>query len=336
MLLGSLFGLLSEVRVPAGPDAGRTSPALSRTTFRFAAVGDRSLGLWEGERPVFVYNYGAITNAAAPKAQSHSAYLHPLYGLAGEILTDDFPKDHDYHRGLYWAWPHVKIADQEYDLWSLRGLRIEFKRWLAQDVEPSTAILGVENGWFIGDKKVMAEKVHIEVQPASEESRAIDFELTWTPTDQPITLWGAPGKSYGGFTLRFGPRSKTIITVPSGSASEDLLMTKLPWADLSGDLNKGTGKLSGAAIFVHPEHPDYPPTWMTRDYGVLAVGWPGVTPRTFPAGRPFSCRYRLWIHRSAPEAAQIQKSYEAYCGTAKLQGRVGQSGAVRRRVTSGE
>jgi hypothetical protein len=111
--------------------------------------------------------------------------------------------------------------------------------------------------------------------------------------------------------VRFGPRSKTIITVPSGRTSEDLLVTKLPWADFSGDLNPKTGQLSGAAVFVHPEHPDYPPTWMTRHYGLLAAGWPGVTPQTFPAGKPFTCRYRLWIHRGAPEATEIQKAYDA-------------------------
>jgi len=181
------------------------------------------------------------------------------------------------------------------------------------------AILGVENGWFVGDKQVMREIVRIKVHPASSESRSLDFELTWTPTDQSITLWGAEGKSYGGLTLRFGPRSRTIITVPTGRTSEDLLLTKLPWADLSGNLNQKAAGLSGAALFVHPEHPDFPPAWMTRHYGLLAVGWPGVTPQTLPAGKPFTCRYRLWIHRGAPEAAEIQKAYEAYGATNKLQ-----------------
>ena len=233
------------------------------------------------------------------------------------MLTDDFPKDHVYHRGLYWAWSHIRIAGQEYDFWSLRGIRYQFQRWLAREVSGSKAVLGVENGWFVGDKQVMREKLSVVVHPAASDSRSIDVELTWTPVDQPITLSGAEGKSYGGLTLRFGPRSKTIITVPTGRASEDLLVTKLPWADFSGDLNKNTGQFSGAAVFVHPEHPDYPPTWMTRHYGLLAVGWPGVTPQTFPAGKSFSCRYRLWIHRGAPDAAEIQKAYDSYCATSR-------------------
>ena len=33
-------------------------------------------------------------------------------------------------------------------------------------------------------------------------------------------------------SLRFAPRTDTVITVPSGRASDDLLITNLPWADL--------------------------------------------------------------------------------------------------------
>ncbi|PYI80443.1 MAG: hypothetical protein DME26_21625 [Verrucomicrobia bacterium] len=299
VLLGCLSGLLGPIMSRAADDPKANSPTASAAGFRFEAVNDKSLGLWEGDQPVLVFNHGAIGNPNMPTAQSHSNYLHPIYGVDGEVLTDDFPKDHAYHRGLYWAWPHIKIAGQEYDFWSLRGIRCEFQRWLAQETNSNMAVLGVENGWFVGDKQVMAEKVWIRVQPASSTSRSIDVELTWTSTDQPITLSGAEGKSYGGLTLRFGPRSNTIITVPTGRTTNDLVVARLPWADLSGDLNKGASGLSGAAIFVHPE--------------------PGVTPQTFPVGKTFSCRYRLWIHRGAPAAAEIQRAYDGYRATVKLQ-----------------
>jgi hypothetical protein len=48
---------------------------------------------------------------------------------------------------------------------------------------------------------------------------------------------------------------------------------------------------------------------MTREYGLLAVGWPGVTPKTLPAGNAVTCRYRIWIHRGNPDASTIQKQY---------------------------
>ena len=307
-LLGSYF----SIAMPAKSEKA-DSPSV-RTGFRFEAINDSSLGLWEGDKAVLVYNHGLIRKPAVDGAIERSNYIHPIYGLDGEVLTDDFPADHLYHRGLYWAWPHVQVGDKEYDLWILRGIRYEFRRWLKKETKRSSATLAVLNGWFVGDKQVMREEVQLRAHATSLNSRAVDVSLKWTPTDRPVTLWGAEGKSYGGFTLRFGPRSQTFITAPSGRAPEDLLVTKLPWVDLSGDL-AAPGKLSGMAIFVHPRNPDHPPTWMTRHYGMLAVGWPGVTPTTFPPGKSFTCRYRLWIHRGAPAAAEIQQAYDEYAKT---------------------
>jgi hypothetical protein len=279
--------------------------------FRFSAVNENSLGLWEGAKPLLVYNHGTITNPSARGSTPRSCYVHPLYGLDGEVLTDDFPKDHDYHRGLYWAWPHIKIREQEYDLWSIRGIEQKFQRWITREISSDEAILTVENGWFVADKRVMQETVSFRVHRAGAQSRAIDLELTWKPIDDPITLSGAPGKSYGGLNLRFASRSKPVIIVPAGRAPEDLVVTKFAWADLSEEF-KQPGQMSGAAIFVDPDDPDFPPTWMTRHYGLLSVGWPGVNAQTFPPGKSFTCRYRVWIHRKLLEAEEIQKAYEEY------------------------
>ena len=186
-----------------------------------------------------------------------------------------------------------------------------------------SAKLAVENGWFAGDKQLVREQVQIEVLPANANGRAMDLTLTWTPLDQPMTLWGAEGKSYGGFNFRFGPRTKTIITVPekttlpegvtasAGKISGDLVVTRLPWVDFVGNL-PGANGLSGASIFVHPRHADYPPTWMARHYGLVSVGWPGVESRTFPAGESITNRYRVWIHRGEVSANEIQNAYEEY------------------------
>jgi len=295
-----------------GRDASTTrADASGEKRFRFEAISDKSLKLWEGDQPVFVYNHGVITSLSAPNAKGRSSYFHPVYGLDSEILTDDFPKDHENHRGLHWAWPHIKINNQEVDLWSLRDIRHEFQRWLAKDTNSKGAELAMENGWFVGDKRVMLETVRARVHPSSSQGRFIDLELVLKPEGRPIALWGAEGKSYGGLTFRFGPRSKTIITVPSGRSTDDLLITQLPWADLSGDLNP-KGGLSGAAVFVNPKHPNFPPTWMTRHYGLLAVGWPGIKPQSLEADKAVSLNYRIWIHRGVPEAGEIQKVYDDY------------------------
>jgi hypothetical protein len=309
--------------------ASAAEPGSSAPGFRFRPVTEQSLGLFEGEKPIFVYNHGRISRAEIPGARPRACYFHPIYGLDGEALTDDFPKDHLYHRGMYFAWPHIKIGDKEYELWTSRGeLQQKFRQWLGKVANAKGARLGIENGWMIGDKLAVREQIWVTVHSAKSDSRAIDVQATWTPIDEPLTLSGAEGKSYGGFNFRFGPRTKTTITVPTdtmlpadvtataGRVSGDLLVTKLPWADFVGDFSEAKG-LSGAAIFVHPGHRDYPPTWMTRHYGLVSVGWPGVEPQTFPANQPITCQYRVWIHRGSPSATEIQKAYDTYRGESK-------------------
>lgn len=301
--------LVGAVTLPAA------TTAVAPAAFEFKSIDDKSLGLWRGDRPVLVYNHGEIPFSAGPRMRTRAAYVHPIYGLDGEVLTDHAPADHYHHHGLFWAWTHVRIGDHEYNFWEGDDVRIRFQRWLARQANDNGAQLEVENGWFVGSKRVMHEVLHLNVHDANADGRNIDVTLTWTPTTEPITLSGAAGKSYGGLSLRFAPRRNTVITIPRGRATDDLLITRLPWADLSAQFD-GAPAASGAALFVHASHPDFPPEWMTREYGLLAVGWPGVAAKTLPVGTPMTCHYRLWIHRGVPSPATIQSAYDAFINAA--------------------
>lgn len=278
--------------------------------FSFRELEGGRLELREGDQPVLVYNHGVQLPPDVPADRARSSYVHPLYGLDGEVLTDDFPRDHYHHRGVFWAWPHVTVDGREYDLWAIKGLRHRFLGWLEKTAEPNRAMLAVTNGWFIGERKVMAERVKLTVHPARADTRAIDLDFTWTPVGSAVTLRGAPGKSYGGLTLRVAPGTNTVITVPTGVTRRDLTVTRLPWADLTRTWTAG-GRTSGVALFVAPDHPDFPPEWLTRHYGALCIGWPGVQAQTFPSGQPIHCRYRLWIHRGQVDKERLQSAWDS-------------------------
>lgn len=285
--------------------------SLPAAMFHFTNTTERSLALYEGKQPVLVYNHGVLSKPGVPADRNRSTYVHPLYGLDGEVLSDDFPRDHYHHRGLFWAWPHVGVGPQHYDLWMLKGIEQRFERWLARDTGSDGATLAVENGWYVGETRVVQERVTMRVHPTTADGRMIDVELVHIPLGKPLTLRGAEGKSYGGLTLRFATNRDTVITTPLGQGKKDLPITRLPWADLSGRFTDGQ-QFGGAAIFVARDHPDYPPEWLTRHYGVLCLGWPGVSGKTFQPGETIRCRYRVWIHRGAPDVTTIRRIYEAY------------------------
>ncbi|MDR0337615.1 MAG: PmoA family protein, partial [Planctomycetaceae bacterium] len=301
--------------------------------FRFEEKDEKQLVLTEGSLPVLTYRFDAVKHDQVPEKDPRGVagcYVHPLHGLNGEILTDNAPQDHYHHHGVFWTWPHVGVHTpdgkiKQYDLWtSNTALKQYFVRWISKKTNRNTATFEVENGWFVGKpengNKIMSEQVKIvvhRVQTTNSDgieqlkSRAIDFEFLWKPVGQPISLRGSEGKSYGGFSVRFKPfipenernnknasaRRNTVnmITVPNGVAEKDLPETPLAWADYTSQFD-GHSAPSGAAIFVPKTHPDFPPTWLTRYYGPLCVGWPGVNDRQFQPNEEIRLQYRIWIH----------------------------------------
>jgi hypothetical protein len=40
-------------------------------------------------------------------------YIHSLYGLDGEVLTEDFTADHPHHRGIFWGRHQLWFGDKK-------------------------------------------------------------------------------------------------------------------------------------------------------------------------------------------------------------------------------
>ena len=310
--------------------------------FQFVENNEKKqLSLSEGTLPILTYQYDAIEHDHVPSRDLRrlaGCYVHPLHGLRGEILTDNAPTDHFHHHGVFWTWPHVGVHEPdgkvtEYDLWTSNGtLKQYFVRWIDKTISEQSAVIEAENGWFIGKpqegKKIMTERVKITVHRVVSDlagfpaNRTVDFEFLLQPTDKAITLRGSEGKSYGGFTVRLKPFVATeqrearrseinAITVPTGIAAGDLPETPLAWADYTSVFSDDQ-KPSGVAVFIPKTHPDFPPTWLTRYYGPLCVGWPGVEGKTFKPGEKIELKYRMWIHDGAVTLPQIEKAYTEY------------------------
>ena len=82
-----------------------SSPEL-QSPFLFTK-SDKGVELLENGYPVFYYQ-------RAPKSLTgeyiYNNYIHPLYSLDGDPLTEEFPVDHPHHRGIFWAWHHFNFS----------------------------------------------------------------------------------------------------------------------------------------------------------------------------------------------------------------------------------
>lgn len=262
--------------------------------FEFRELNETSIQLLEAGKPVYVYNHGMTLKPGMPEDRRRACYLHPVWTPDGTVVTDDFPVDHPHHRGIFWAWPHVKIGNQDLDLWSIQGIHQKFVRWMEKKTAPGQARLGVENAWYAGDRKVVKETVLMVAHRAEGGRRALDFTLVFEALTEPVSLTGesASKKGYGGFNVRFAPREHTALTTDRGKETGDSNMVPHPWAELEADYG---GRHAAVRVEIAPGNPGFPNGWCLRHYGYLGVNFPGLAPYTLERGKPLRLRYRVIV-----------------------------------------
>ena len=88
-------------------------------------------GYWFTEGDTKVLFYQAERKALPDGKAARSNYFHPLYDLDGTVVTEDFPKDHIHHRGIFWGWHQVRVnGTTVQDQW---GNRDSF--WMVKDAQ---------------------------------------------------------------------------------------------------------------------------------------------------------------------------------------------------------
>ncbi len=267
---------------------------------KFTETTPATLELSEAGKPVFVYNFGGILAPGSPEKMRRESYIHPVYAPDGTLLTDDFNKNHPHHRGIFWAWEEITVKGKKDDIWTVKGYRDRFVRWIKRDTRGKTATLAVENGWYDGDHKFAKEEVEIVTHAAEGSKRVIDFTLHFEAIGDPVTLEGVhtEKKGYGGFAMRFqtpdGGGSKTMILTDHGPSPRDGVMARNAWAQISGIYK---GKAAGARIEDNPSNPGYPMNgWLMRhELCLLNCSYPGNGALILEPGKPLTLKYRVTL-----------------------------------------
>jgi hypothetical protein len=272
--------------------------SITASAFKFEEISATGLQLTDNGKPVYVYNFGPVLAEGFPEEMRRSCYLHPVYSPKGVKLTDDFNKDHPHHRGISWMWPEVTVDGQKGDVWMVKRFKQRFVAWNSRETTGDAARLGVENGWFDGDRKFVVEQVEIIASKVEKERRALDFALSFTAIDKPVEIIGTSEgkKGFGGFCFRFAPRDggakETIIQTEKGIAAKDGVLAQHPWAEISGRFG---GSEAGARVDDDASNPNYPHNgWLLRHgFGFLNVSYPGLKPLVLEPGKPLRLKYHV-------------------------------------------
>ncbi|UCS95891.1 PmoA family protein [Echinicola marina] len=242
-------------------------------------------------------------------------YIHPLYGLNGEILTEDFPEDHFHHRGIFWTWHQLYVNGQRIaDPWFCEG--ISWKVTNSQTyIENNMATLEAEVLWIsdsLNQQAVLKENVKITYQKQSNQTYSLNFEIKLTALMDKLQLGGSEDeKGYGGFS----PRIKLPEDIQFTSAGKKIIPQNLPvqagpWMNLEGSFN-GKSK-SGIVIMGEPDKlPNYK-GWILRNTNSMQnMAFPGRIPIELDKEKPLIFKNQLLVHNNL-NTQEIDQYYKEF------------------------
>lgn len=252
-----------------------------------------------------------------------SNYIHPLYDLDGNVLTEDFPEDHLHHRGIFWAWHQVivngkPIGDQwvaRDHIWDVQGAEVLEKHPGALKVRLlwKSPVFTDSHG---RQKPFIEETTVLRVHEAGGDMRKVDFEIRLAALEDEVRIGGSDdSKGYGGFSPRIRlPEDIRFLGANGPVTPRDTSVEAGPWLDFTASYGS-TGKKSGLAVLCHPSLPNFPQPWILRQKGSMQNPvYPGAKPVLLPKDEPLVFRYRLVLHRgelSREELDRLQRQYES-------------------------
>ena len=273
----------------------------------------------DGDRKVMFYQREA--HSLDDGVHVTANYFHPLYGLDGEILTQDFPKDHPHHHGIFWAWHQLLVGKTRAgDPWVNKDFLPVVRRAEVIEEGPVFATLATRVDWtskHVTDpagrpRPIVSETGRFRVFHSVGDARHIDFRITLVALLDEVRIGGSENvKGYSGFTVRMKPPMEMVIHDRRGRLEGDTVGTTSAWADISGRYSKGPLR-SGLSILCDSRLPEFPPKWLLRHYGMQNVAYPGREAVGLPRGKPLVLRHRLVVHRGGTSrAGDQQAAYQA-------------------------
>jgi len=276
---------------------------------------DQKIELFEDSVPVFIYQKKPKTLTGEYVCNN---YIHPLFNLNGDVMTEEFPADHPYHRGVFWAWHQLYVDDTRLgDGWSNDSITQEVVNIkLEQNEERIKFRLNVLWSSLVygNGKPFMDEKTTITVHKLDSSIRKIDFDIRLTAKVPGLKIGGSGDqKGYGGFCVRMRLPDSLIFTSENGPVTpRELLIKAGPWMDFSGRFDI-TPLMSGITIICHPGMPDYPEPWILRQKGSMQnVVFPGRNRIDVSMDKPVVLRYRLIIHNGDAGSIDIPRLQREY------------------------
>lgn len=261
----------------------------------------------EGNKKVLFYQ---TAQKSLNGTYTRSNYIHPLYGIHQEVITEDFPEDHPHQRGIFWTWHQILIGDKRIgDGWDCRDIQWDVVK---ADTKPSNdgqLSIRSEVEWKSpnylsknGKKKAFVkEENQITVYPEKDSLRIIDFAIKINALVDSFFIGGSEdAKGYGGFSTRIALSDSVAFYGKNGKVEpQNLAVEAGSWIEIQNQ------PYSGMVIMCHKDNPGMPHSWILRyNESMQNPVYPGNKPLHIAQGHSLILKYRLVL------AGRLVKSQE--------------------------
>lgn len=275
---------------------------------------DDGILIVDGEKKVLQFQ-------AEPKSKDGAFercnYIHPLWGLDGQVLTEDFPADHLHHRGVFWAWHQVWIGEKQIgDPWLIEDfeqevIELEFVKQTTGSVQIKTEVDWQSNKWTKNGKKIPYLKEHtiITVHSGIGNYRKIDFEIRLLALAENLKIGGSEDpKGYSGFSIRMAlPNDIKFFGQQGELTPEVTAVQSAGFVNMAGSIG-ANGKKGGVVIVDNSENPAYPQPWILRTKKSMQnVVYPGSKTVQVSTSKPLVLKYSLLVYSGKLTSKKISK-----------------------------
>jgi hypothetical protein len=311
-----MFGLVESLGNNAGLSAQQQN---QRPDYKWQQ-SDSSVALLNHHRTVWQFNYGKDTR---------KPYFHPVALSDGTVLTCLSPRDHPWHRALWFSWKMLNGVnyweeDPKTGLPDGRTEVVEAKVIPNQDYS-ATILLAIT--YHTPDRPpLLTEKRKITVSAPDRHGRyRIDWEGVFTAGQQDVLLQGGTaGGGYAGMSVRISQTtrdwrlidSEGRVDLPGGHVAKNTHGQKARWMDFSV-VDTATNEIGGIAILQHPSTFRYPTHWHnvmddTIPFGYFSPAPLWAEPYTLAAGKTLKVRYRILVHPGRGAKGQLDAEWKSF------------------------
>ncbi|MCC5939279.1 MAG: PmoA family protein [Lunatimonas sp.] len=224
-------------------------------------------------------------------------YIHPLYDLNGEVITEDFPDDHLHHRGIFWTWHQLYVDGKRVaDPWVSEGISWNVQQVTPQVIDEEQALLEAVITWQVNGQEVVEELLHMHYERVDPELYKLTIDIQLKPLAKNVQIGGSEDpKGYGGFSPRIKLSETTGFYDQHGAVvPNELPVAAGPWMNIT----RQGPEDPGVVILGEPEKlPSYQGWILRKKNSMQNMAFPGREPLTLPEKEPYlHFRNQLLVH----------------------------------------